>query len=113
WDLTLVDPDNRRPVDFAARLKMLVGIDPLVAAIEHGEDSGARVGALLESWHDGRIKMLVTACGLRLRRWMPDVLLDGEYLPMASAGAAAERLVAFARRGPNGVIVAAAPRLSS
>src|SRR5690606_1934861 len=55
WDLTLVDPDNRRPVDFAARLKMLVGIDPLVAAIEHGEDSGARVGALLESWHDGRI----------------------------------------------------------
>src|SRR5690606_1381882 len=46
-------------------------------------------------------------------RWMPDVLLDGEYLPMASAGAAAERLVAFARRGPNGVIVAAAPRLSS
>lgn len=113
WDLTLVDPDNRRPVDFAARRRMLEALRPLITSIEAGADSGERVGQLLDCWHDGRIKMLVTSCGLRLRRWMADALLDGEYLPMAPSGVAAERLMAFARRGPAGVVVAAVPRLSS
>jgi (1->4)-alpha-D-glucan 1-alpha-D-glucosylmutase len=113
WDLTLVDPDNRRPVHFAARRRMLKSLQPLIAAIERGEDSGPSVRELLDVWYDGRIKMLVTACGLRLRRWMPDVLLEGEYLPMDAVGFAAERLLAFARVGSNGAVVAAVPRLSS
>jgi (1->4)-alpha-D-glucan 1-alpha-D-glucosylmutase len=113
WDLTLVDPDNRRPVDFSARRQMLEELRPLVASIEAGADSSGSVKDLFGSWHDGRIKMLVTACGLRLRKAMPDVLLDGGYLPMEPHGMAAERLVAFVRQGSSGVVVAAVPRLSS
>jgi (1->4)-alpha-D-glucan 1-alpha-D-glucosylmutase len=79
WDLSLVDPDNRRPVDYAERRRLLAAIDDGdVPAID---DSGAA-------------KLLVTASALRLRRDRPD--LFGSYTPLEVEGSAADHLVAVA-----------------
>src|SRR5262249_31371274 len=80
WDFNLVDPDNRRPVDFGVRGRMLDRVDWILTL----EDSrrAADVEALLADWRDGAIKLLLTAAGLRLRRAMPEVFLDGAYLPL-------------------------------
>jgi len=100
WDLSLVDPDNRATVDFAAR-------DRLLRAMDHGP-SVEQVRAALASWRDGRIKMLVLHALLRLRRRCADVHLRGTYEPLATSGAHADRLVAFARRhGATGIVVVA------
>ncbi len=113
WDLNLVDPDNRRPVDFPARRAMLDALGPLVASIEAGEDRSREVAPVLDSWHDGRIKMLVTTCGLGLRRACAPLLLQGAYVPLQAQGAAADHVVAFARHDADATIVALVPRLSA
>jgi (1->4)-alpha-D-glucan 1-alpha-D-glucosylmutase len=100
WDLSLVDPDNRAAVDFAARSRLLRELDrgPSVELAR----------AALASWPDGRIKMLVLHALLRLRRRCADVHLLGSYETLATSGAHADRLVAFARRhGGTGIVVVA------
>ena len=82
WDLSLVDPDNRSPVDFAVRQGTLAA--PSVA------DSAAH-------WGDGRIKQLTVARVLALRKKMPGLFSDGSYLPLETAGPLAKYVVAFAR----------------
>jgi (1->4)-alpha-D-glucan 1-alpha-D-glucosylmutase len=110
WDLNLVDPDNRRPVDFERRAQALDRVDRILAL-----DDGRRAGelaALLTHWHDGAIKLLLTAAGLRLRRERPDLFLDGEYLPLATdTTAVAGRIVAFARIASGSAAIAIAPHL--
>jgi (1->4)-alpha-D-glucan 1-alpha-D-glucosylmutase len=108
WDLNLVDPDNRRPVDFLTRRQMLLELAPL---LEGSGDRRARVAALLEGWQDGQIKLYVTASALRLRRAMPALFLEGEYVPLAVEGAKQEHVVAFARRHATRMVVVIAPRL--
>ena len=109
--LSLVDPDNRRPVDFAHAPARLERAAALIGAIENGEARAADVAALLAHWEDGRIKLFVTALGLRFRRRHADVLLDGAYVPLHAAGPAADHLVAFARPHATGTIAAIVPRL--
>ncbi len=111
WDLSLVDPDNRRPVDFGLRRRLLDGLEPLVARIDRGEPAGRDLEALLAAWTDGRIKLFLTALGLRFRRRHPDVIATGAYVPIAADGSAAEHVVAFARVNESGTLVAVAPRL--
>jgi (1->4)-alpha-D-glucan 1-alpha-D-glucosylmutase len=79
------------------------------------EDAGlaATVSDWLADWEDGRIKLFVTACGLRLRREKPRLFLEGDYVPLATDGAGAHRLVAFARRHGSDLLVAVTPRLTS
>jgi (1->4)-alpha-D-glucan 1-alpha-D-glucosylmutase len=109
WDFNLVDPDNRRPVDFAMRARLLDDLEPLLRSAAAGDAQAAKgVRALLEDWPSGRIKLFVTAALLRARRERPDLFLEGEYLPIDVSGASAGRLVAFARRrGSCGVLVVA------
>ena len=97
WDLSLVDPDNRRPVDFELRRTFL--------------EQGADPGALLASWQDGRIKQHVVARTLALRRRDPELFETGSYEPLEAVGALADRLVAFGRRTEREMIVVAVPRL--
>ena len=112
WDTSLVDPDNRRPVDFAARQAALDLLDADLRRVEAGEDVSDVVGDLLGHWPDGRIKLWVTARGLRLRRAHRAVFLDGSYEPLAAVGPLAAHVVAFARRlGPQCVVVLV-PRLT-
>ncbi len=114
WDLSMVDPDNRRPVDFGHRAALLDDVDAVLAL-----DSKARAAATTErlrAWRDGRIKLLITAAGLRLRRELPRVFCGGAYVPLAADVTVPGGVVAFARtaRGSDGnqdVVVVAAPRL--
>ncbi|MDQ3346373.1 MAG: malto-oligosyltrehalose synthase [Acidobacteriota bacterium] len=114
WDLSLVDPDNRRPVDFDQRTRLLNEVDDLLA--RSPRDRAAMLSDWLREWQDGRIKLLVTAIGLRLRRELPHVFLGGGYLPLDTEVTVPGSAVAFARiahrdAGPNDVAIFAAPRL--
>jgi (1->4)-alpha-D-glucan 1-alpha-D-glucosylmutase len=111
WDLSLVDPDNRRTVDFAHRQGLLAGLQPVIDRIEAGETAAREVRELLDTWPDGRIKLLVTACGLRFRRAHADLMVEGSYTALEPQGPAADHLVAFARRDRSGTLLAAVPRL--
>jgi (1->4)-alpha-D-glucan 1-alpha-D-glucosylmutase len=82
WDLSLVDPDNRRPVDYRRRAELLAGID---------------AGTLPEIDDEGAAKLLVTTRALRLRRDRPE-LFQG-YTPVIASGSAAAHVFAFDRGG--------------
>jgi (1->4)-alpha-D-glucan 1-alpha-D-glucosylmutase len=110
WDFNLVDPDNRRPVDFKVRACLLDRVDRILAL--EGDSRAAAVASLLAHWKDGAIKLLLTAAGLRLRGTMPGVFLDGAYLPLDTDTAAVPaRAVAFARLSQDAAVVAIAPYL--
>ncbi len=111
WDLTLVDPDNRRPVDFALRRRLLAELRPMLARVDRGESVASEAAALLDEWADGRIKMYVTLAGLGLRRRCPDLFLCGEYLPLVGRGPAGDHVVGFARRSADRAAVVLVPRL--
>ncbi len=97
WDLSLVDPDNRRPVDFAAR----------VAALRAGDSPVA----LAQSWRDGRVKQAVIAHTLALRQASPMLFARGDYRPVEVQGRFAEHVVAFLRTRDGAVVLTVVPRL--
>ena len=101
WDYTLVDPDNRRPVDYKRRREML------------GSLATAKPQDLVRNWADGRIKMFLTQRILQFRREHTELFQHGEYLPLTPGGAFAESCVSFARQLGDQWIVVIAPRLSS
>jgi (1->4)-alpha-D-glucan 1-alpha-D-glucosylmutase len=86
WDLSLVDPDNRRSVDFARRAAMLESI----------ETPDWR--SLAQDWPDGRIKFALTRHLLKLRTELADVLTYGDYQPLQASGPHGGHIIAFARR---------------
>lgn len=99
WDFSLVDPDNRRPVDFSARRQAL------------GED--LPVGELLGQWRDGRVKQALIGQVLERRQRFPDLFLHGDYLPLQVLGKHAERVLAFARVHDGQQAVVVVPRLAA
>lgn len=100
WDQSLVDPDNRRPVDYALRRRWLKKLSQTTD-----------VAGLVEGWRDGRIKQYLIARTLDLRRRLPGVFADGAYISLEVTGAQADRVVAFHRKhGPDEVVVVV-PRL--
>jgi (1->4)-alpha-D-glucan 1-alpha-D-glucosylmutase len=111
WDLALVDPDNRGPVDFKRRAAWLDQLEPWLAPDAAPDALSTAAGELLERWEDGRIKLFYTAAGLSLRRRLPDLFLHGTYEPLEAMGETASHLVAFARADAGHVVVALAPRL--
>ena len=111
WDLSLVDPDNRRPVDFAHRQCLLASVDQLLQmpAVERAP----AIAELVTRWQDGRIKMLLTTAGLRLRRDWRSVFLSGRYLPLATDVTVPAGLVAFARLLDDRAVLFVAPRMTA
>jgi (1->4)-alpha-D-glucan 1-alpha-D-glucosylmutase len=101
WDFSLVDPDNRRPVDYARRREMLQSLE------------NAAPAELLQQWPDGRIKLFLTQRLLRFRREHPLLFQRGAYLPLPLRGELAESVVAFARQHEGKWIAVLVPRLSS
>ena len=108
WDLSLVDPDNRRPVDFALRQRLLEGLDEAVRV-----DRATLCRELAASLSDGRAKMYLTAEGLRLRARRPELFAQGGYDALDLSGAAAGHGVAFMRRSGADVVVVMVPRLTA
>ncbi len=109
WDFSLVDPDNRRPVDFARRSEMLAALDAELAQ----RDRGQLARALYRRYDDGRIKLFVTSQALRARRAFPRLFREGAYLAMPAGGERARHAVAFARRRGDQAAFVVAPRLSA
>ncbi len=104
WDLSLVDPDNRGPVDFEARRRMLEEL------LTEGT-SPERFDARLRGWSDGRIKMFVIERLLGLRRERPDLFALGDYTPCEVDGPRRDHLCAFVRRRSGAVAIVIVSRL--
>lgn len=111
WDFSLVDPDNRRPVDYARRKQLLAELRTH-SATDDARQSLART--LAQSPRDDRLKLYVTWMALQVRRVWSD-FVDAEYVPLEVRGSLAEHVCAFAwiRTGVDRpqVVVVAAPRL--
>lgn len=108
WDLSLVDPDNRRPVDYAIRhqnlstLKKSAEVDPAELLKE-----------LRAHWQDGRIKLYLTWRCLQARRQQAEIFLEGDYVPLKIKGSGVSSLLAYARTWENHSAIVVAPRLLS
>jgi len=100
WDLSLADPDNRRPVDFASRIQMLEQLK-----------THSNLRKLLKDWTDGSLKLYVTCKLLNFRRDYSDLFLRGEYIPLRVKGSHADHIIAFARKLHDDWCVVAVPRL--
>jgi (1->4)-alpha-D-glucan 1-alpha-D-glucosylmutase len=109
WSFSLVDPDNRRAVDFELRRALLRGLVARFAAPDTDPSEALReLGGSLE---DGRAKLLLVWRALGLRRRLPELFREGAYLPLAAEGPHGERLCAYARTHREHAVVALAPRL--
>jgi (1->4)-alpha-D-glucan 1-alpha-D-glucosylmutase len=104
WDFSLVDPDNRRPVDYDERRALL-------AELSRTPPEASRVRALVDNLGDGRCKLYLTWKILQFRREHPDLFGRGEYIPLRPTGEHASNLCAFARRHADGLLITVAPRL--
>ena len=107
FDYSLVDPDNRRPVDFGARMRMLESIDSAIS--RRGLEKTAQEAALMLRM--GTAKMYVTALALRYRRGNAPLFATGGYVPVKGTGPRARNLLAFVRKGRRSECVVCAPRL--
>ncbi len=103
WDLSLVDPDNRRPVDYGLRKRLLSELELL---------GPAGACSLLDDgvWQGGLPKLHLVRAALRLRAGRPELFARGDYLPLGTGGPRAGRVFAFARRSGREVAVIAVPR---
>jgi (1->4)-alpha-D-glucan 1-alpha-D-glucosylmutase len=114
WDFSLVDPDNRRPVDYERRRGLLSALRSRLSALGPSE-AGARrrelARDLAEVKEDGRVKLFVTFLALHARRDNPNLFTIGDYLPADALGARRDHLCAFVRRRERRCAVVAVPRL--
>jgi (1->4)-alpha-D-glucan 1-alpha-D-glucosylmutase len=99
WDQSLVDPDNRRPVDFSLRREALAAKEPLTA--------------LAEIWRDGRVKQALIQRALGVRRSQPDLFARGSYQSLEVTGPLSDHIIAFARSLGDSHCIVVVPRLTA
>jgi (1->4)-alpha-D-glucan 1-alpha-D-glucosylmutase len=108
-DLSLVDPDNRRPVDFASHRSALR------AVLELAKQPPQRIADALREWfgtpYDGRTKLWLTQRALAFRSRFAALVAEGDYLPLTATGARARHVIAFARRHRDQTMIVVAGRL--
>ena len=104
WDFSMVDPDNRRPVDYARRAALLSAL-PMPSP-----DAAAE---LLASRRDGRVKLYAIQRGLAARRTHRTTFQHGAYVPLEVAGTHASHVHAFARCRPGAMAITCVPRLTT
>ena len=108
WDLSFVDPDNRRPVDFRKRRELL-------DELKYANSGNARtlVKNLLLGWHDGRVKFYLTYKVLKFRQSHRVLFQKGDYLPLWASGKMQERVCAFVRQREHEWVIVMVPRLTT
>jgi (1->4)-alpha-D-glucan 1-alpha-D-glucosylmutase len=109
WDFSLVDPDNRRPVDYDLRRRLLDELRQHAGGT--AESLVPLCGELLQQHEDGRVKMYLLTRALHCRRENPGLFTTGEYLPARASPERDENVCAFVRRAEGRLALAAAPRL--
>jgi (1->4)-alpha-D-glucan 1-alpha-D-glucosylmutase len=105
WDLSLVDPDNRRSVDFEKRRGMLDAIRK-----EEKSNIGRLIRDLVSAREDGRIKLFLMYRALKARKARQEIFRSGVYLPLKSGGRFGSHIIAFARRHEQQWALVIAPR---
>ncbi len=109
WDWSLVDPDNRRPVDYSLRRRYLEDVKRLATmSADHRVET---LRQWLETAHDGRCKLHVTWVALQFRRAHEALFRDGSYIPLRVAGEHAAHVLAYARKLGDELAIVAVPRL--
>lgn len=108
WDFSLVDPDNRRPVDFDQRVHLL---EELKSREAESQESLAK--DLVANWQDGRIKLYLIRKALNFQIAHKELLAGGEYLPLEGLGRRRDHVLAFARRRRQKWAVVVVPRLAT
>jgi (1->4)-alpha-D-glucan 1-alpha-D-glucosylmutase len=110
WDLSLVDPDNRRPVDYRRRRQLLDELQTRAA----GGELRSLAAELMENYQDGRIKLWTTMGALAARRTHAELFRSGEYLPVYGTGKWREHVAGFARFDARRLesAISVAPRFS-
>jgi (1->4)-alpha-D-glucan 1-alpha-D-glucosylmutase len=106
WDLNLVDPDNRRPIDYQKRIQLL---DNLI--LEEGRGVASLTRNLLNYWEDGAVKLYTIYKILNMRREYTDLFKEGDYIPLQIDGHRQEHICAFSRFKDNKWTVVVVPRL--
>jgi (1->4)-alpha-D-glucan 1-alpha-D-glucosylmutase len=109
WQFALVDPDNRRAVDFSKIGELLTEMEEMSAKPDF--DRPQFISSLLENMEDGRIKLFVVTQTLHFRYQYAALFRDGEYLKIDVHGTGANQLLAFARKDQNNFAVIVVPRL--
>ena len=105
WDLSMVDPDNRRPIDFGLRQNMLEEAEARLV-----QDRAAAMTAYARDWRDGHVKLAVLATILAWRRRNPALFASGDYAPVAVKGPQADAVFAFTRRHGDRILLVAVAR---
>jgi len=103
WDLRLVDPDNRQPVDFAKRVSMLT-------ALKQSETNTLQASELVGHWDDGRIKLYAIWKALNFRRERPELFSKGDFVELRTIGPSAEHILAILRHYKREWVLLVAPR---
>lgn len=106
WDLSMVDPDNRRPVDFRRRIQLLEEVRRA-----HSEKPRLLLRQILVNWKDGRVKLYLTDRALECRIAHAAVYHDGAYTPLQASGSLRPNVCAFARHLEQRWCITVAPRL--
>lgn len=107
WTFSLVDPDNRRPVDFAKRRSMLKDVRSSLA-----KDRSSTINSLVGNMDDGKIKLFLTWAALQFRTENRALYEKGEYVPLETTGALKDSLIAFSRREGMAEGITVVPRLT-
>jgi (1->4)-alpha-D-glucan 1-alpha-D-glucosylmutase len=112
WNFSFVDPDNRRPVDWLRRRRVLKEIEELFPSSRAPLDKNV-LGQLMTSWQDGRLKLFVTAAGLCFRRDHAGVFRRGSYMPLEVEDMQSGHVVSFLRQMGGENVIVVVPRLAA
>jgi (1->4)-alpha-D-glucan 1-alpha-D-glucosylmutase len=106
WDFSLVDPDNRRAVDFPLRQRLL-------SEWEQAAGTAEVCRSLVHGWRNGAVKQYLTMMTLGFRKRFPDLFAGGSYEPLETEGEHAQRLLAFRREYGGAAVITVVPRLAA
>jgi (1->4)-alpha-D-glucan 1-alpha-D-glucosylmutase len=108
WELSFVDPDNRRPVDYNQRIELLEDLKG-----REKNDRAALLRDLLVHWQDGKVKLYVIYKALHLRRKQRELFHTGSYTALRASGRRSQNVCAFERRNDSARAITVVPRLTT